>query len=268
LKKQIPETIDSVSTIGDNIKYLRKKEGLTQQAFAAKFDVTRAVIGSYEEGRALPKLSVLQQISISYDVTLDELVNTRLWQTTAQPAGNLRVLTTAVDFSNKEQIVVVPAEASAGYTAGYADPEFIQDLPSFELPVPELDKDKTYRLFQIKGNSMEPIPSGSYVICEYVIDNTDLREGKPYVIVTRDDGIVFKRLYKTNDHHLMLVSDNPDFETYTIPQTEVLEIWKSLGFISFQLPEKQDISVSQLHHMVINLKEELSRIKGSGKEKQ
>lgn len=51
---------------------------LNQKEFADLFDLTRANIGSYEEGRAHPKLEVLLDIAKKFSINLEDLVNTKL----------------------------------------------------------------------------------------------------------------------------------------------------------------------------------------------
>ena len=83
----------------------------------------------------------------------------------------LRVLATTVDRNNEENIELVPEKAKAGYARGFADPEFIGDLPVFRLPF--LSSNKKYRTFQITGDSMLPIPDKSWVTGEFVQDWND-----------------------------------------------------------------------------------------------
>ena len=66
--------------IGQNIKFLRKSIGLTQEELAKNIGVNRAVIGSYEENRATPKLSVLQDISYFFNISIDALIKQKLWE--------------------------------------------------------------------------------------------------------------------------------------------------------------------------------------------
>ncbi len=268
-----------MESIGENIKYLRKSKGLTQGELAQKIGVNRAMIGSYEENRAIPKLSVLQNLAHYFSISLDDMINKKLWeQTNTEPSEtqistyakgeNLRILSTIVDEENKELITTVPVQAAAGYTQGYADPDYIEKLPHFSLPLVELSKEKTYRVFQIKGDSMEPVKSGSYIICEYVANWVDVIDGKPYIVITKDDGIVYKRIYQNpgNSEQIILKSDNPEYEPYEIKLEDVLEIWKALGFISFDLPEKtDDLNLSHLHHMIIDLKKEVESLKNNTK---
>lgn len=251
-----------------NIKLLRKNKGLTQDEFAKKLGVNRAMIGSYEEGRAQPKISVLQSISNYFNVSIDDLINKDLslqHDDTSEivdiKGNNLRVLATAVDNDNNELISLVPTQASAGYTAGYADVDYIQKLPVFNLPFLELSRQKSYRVFQIKGDSMEPVKSGSYIICEYLLNWADVEEGMPHIILTKYDGIVYKRVYKDNTSELLLKSDNPEYQPYQLNFDNVLEIWKALGIISFELPDANSASLTQMQKLYFELKTEIEKIK-------
>lgn len=256
--------------IGQNIKYLRKSKGLTQEELAKNIGVNRAMIGSYEENRATPKLSVLQDIAYFFSVSIDDLIKIRLWtdaKTTAitdfVKGDNLRVISTIVDKEDKELIATVPIQASAGYTKGYADPGYIEELPHFSLPLIELSKERTYRVFQIKGDSMEPIKSGSYIICEYLANWEEIYDGKPYILISKDDGIVYKRLYNkiNNSGEIILKSDNPEYNTYSLKIEDVHEVWKALGFISFNLPESNELNMSKLHNMIMDMKNDIEKLK-------
>ncbi len=259
--------------IGQNIKYLRKSQGLTQGELAEKIGVNRAMIGSYEENRAMPKLSVMQVIAQYFNITMDELTNIKLWESTKPDTNlekrtkgeNLRVLTTVVDNTDKELITSVPVQASAGYTTGYADKEFIDELPCFSLPLTELSKERTYRVFQIKGDSMEPVKSGSYIITEYLPNWNEIVDGETYVVITLNEGLVYKRLYSRiqNQNEIILKSDNPEYQPYSVSIEDVLEVWKALGFISFNLPKPNELDVNQLHHMILDLKNEINSMKKS-----
>lgn len=256
--------------LGLNIKYLRKVRNLTQDQLADKIGVNRAMIGSYEEGRAVPKLPALQILSHYFNVSIDSLVNVDL-STESSSAGetqnidsagkNLRILTTLVDRNDKELITLVPVKASAGYAKGYSDPDYVETLPKFSLPFTELSRERTYRAFQISGNSMEPIPSGAYIICEYLQNWSDVKSGKTYIVVTKDDGVVYKRLYNNDNDTLLLKSDNPEYNPYTIPLNSISEIWKALGYISFSLPEPDEMHLGKLAAMVYKMQTELDELK-------
>lgn len=255
------------NVLGGNLKYLRKTKQLTQDQLADKLGVNRAMIGSYEEGRAIPKVSVLMDMAHYFNTTVDALIATNMDSAAAaipeeKTSGrDLRILSTIVDRDNNEMITLVPAKATAGYLNGYADPDFVESLPRFMLPFPELTHDRTYRAFQIQGNSMEPIPPGAYVICEYQQDWHDLKDGKTYILITRDEGIVFKRVYLHPSGELWLKSDNPDFEPYSIHLGRLLEAWKAVGYICTRIPEPDAISMGKLSSMIREMKQEIEGLK-------
>lgn len=253
--------------LGENLKYLRKINGLTQEELANKLNIKRSAVGAYEEGRATPKISVLQQLASIFNLSIDHLVGQSFKETGLSKLGNnvdvhgqnLRIITAVVNKANKEYITLVPGKASAGYTKGFGDPEYIEKLPMFNFPLPELSQERTYRIFQISGDSMEPIKSGSYIICEYVLDWEYIKEGEPYILITQTEGILYKRLYKNGDE-LLLQSDNPEYEPYTIPLMELMEVWKALGYISFAMPDPKEAAFNKLHNLMMDVKNDLSKI--------
>lgn len=229
-----------MANISSNLKYLRKKKGLTQQQFADTLEIKRSLVGAYEEDRAEPKYELLKKFAAFYELSMDELINDKIddkWKPKpkSDPA-NVRVLSISVDNQDRENIELVPVKASAGYMNGYGDPEFISALPKFQLP---MFKQGTYRAFEIKGDSMLPLQSGTIVVGEYLENWTDLKLGETYVIISKSDGVVYKRAgnkFKEN-RLLKLVSDNPVYEPYNIPAEEILEIWKAKAYISTAFPE-------------------------------
>ena len=264
-----------MNIIGLNIKHLRKSKGLTQEELAKSIGVNRAMIGSYEENRAVPKLSVLQDIAYYFSILIDDLVKIKLWEKSKfdldskllsdyTKASNIRVINTVVDKDDNELITTVPIHASAGYTNGYSDPTYIEDLPHFSLPLVELSKERTYRVFQIKGDSMEPLKSGSYIICEYLANWEEIIDNKAYILISKDEGIVYKRLINKikETGEIILKSDNKEYAPYSINAEDVFEIWKALGFISFDLPETDnDLSNQKLHQMIIDMKKDIDNLK-------
>ena len=174
--------------------------------------------------------------------------------------SNLRVLTTTVDSGNRENIELVAEKAKAGYTTGYADPEYIGELPVFRLPF--LSDKRKYRTFQLKGDSMLPIPDGSWVTGEFLQDWMNIISGKAYVVFTLNDGIVFKILENNiaRDGKLVLYSLNPLYEPYEVHVNEVREIWKFVNYICSEIPEPV-MPEKQIFQSIAVMKHDLERIK-------
>ena len=260
--------------IAQNLKYIRKEYGLTQADLARKIGINRSLIGAYEEGRAEPKLKTLLAIGQQFSCSLDDLVSGDLSESSDQkkkflvdmPGNSLRVLPIAIDRSDDRELAsLVPIKAAAGYMAGYGDVDYIESLPRFMMPFPELPQDRTYRVFQIQGESMLPMPSGSYVLCEYVQDWNRIQSDECYVLLTKDDGVVYKRVinHLQEKKELILKSDNREFDPYSIEAEKILEVWKAVGYTSFQLPDGnyQPVGLQELTQLVMEMKRDLDGLR-------
>jgi transcriptional regulator with XRE-family HTH domain len=256
-----------------NIKFLRKRRGRTQDDVAVALNLKRSTLSGYENGVAQPGIDILVSFSRYFNLSIDTMLKINIPVLSESQLGelergydayikgsNLRVLATTVNSDNLENIELVPEKAKAGYTTGYADPEFIGELPRFRLPF--LSEKRKYRTFQLKGDSMLPIPEGSWVTGEFVQDWREIISGKAYVIFTINDGIVFKVVENnlSNDGKLVLYSLNPVYEPYEVHINEVKEIWKFVNFISSELPDPV-LPEKQLIQAVAAMKSDLERIK-------
>ncbi len=233
-----------------NIKFLRKRRGRTQDDVALALDMKRSTLSGYENKVAQPGMEALMAFSEYFKIAVDTLIKidlTTLSQYELQQlergydiyikGSNLRVLSTTVDQNNNENIELVNEKAKAGYGTGFADPEFIKVLPAFHLPF--LSKSKKYRTFQISGDSMLPIPDKSYVTGEYVIDWHFIRSHQPYIILTREEGVVFKIVENKlkEEGKLLLSSLNPLYEPFELTAGEIREVWKFVHYISSEMPD-------------------------------
>ncbi|MTI22788.1 helix-turn-helix domain-containing protein [Fulvivirga sp. RKSG066] len=256
--------------ISDNIKYLRKKLGFTQEQFAEQIGIKRSLLGAYEEGRADPRINNLIKMAELCGTSVDIIISKDVSKlsdselNTDKYKRGKEILAITVDANDKENIELVPQKAAAGYTTGFADPEYIKELPKFSLPM--LPTHGTYRAFEITGDSMLPILPGTIIIGEYVEDVRDIKNGKTYILVTKSDGIVYKRVFNyINDNgKLFLVSDNRQYTPYQLDAEEILEVWSSKAYISVQFPEaddKSDVSTEQLASIVLELQQEIVKLK-------
>jgi transcriptional regulator with XRE-family HTH domain len=224
-------------TLNTNIKFLRKKKALTQESLAQALGISRSKLAGYEL-TITPPLDILVKISEYFGVSLDILIKEdlssyseyklrELLETDQFLRGRkLRILSTTVDADGRELIEVVSQRAKASYLAGFADPEFISELPRFSLPF--LPTDKKHRVFQVDGDSMLPIPDGSWIICEYIDDWLNIKDGERYVIVTEQDGVTFKIAYNRiqSEQKLLLCSSNPIYPPFEVEIEQVREVWR------------------------------------------
>lgn len=247
-----------MSNAGKNLRYLRKLRGWTQEEFANKLKIKRSLVGAYEEERAEPKLEVLEQVCTIFKLSLEDLLFNDLSE--ARGSGSYLDKRRQMKMvSESAEVRFVPVKAAAGYLTGYADPEFIDELNTFTLPMLAPGQ---YRAFEIIGDSMLPTPSGSVIVGEKVEGLDELKSSNTYVVLSRTEGVAYKRVMKNNrlKNKITLISDNPIYEPYNVSAEDVLEIWKAV-YILQKANAAPRWDVNQLAGMVNNLQEQVSTLK-------
>ena len=245
-----------MSQAGQNLKYLRKLRGWTQEEFAVKLGIKRSLIGAYEEERADPRLEVLEIVGDIFKLSLDELLLKDLSNTGESFLAKRRQQ--KMISSDRNVIHFVPVKAAAGYLAGYADSEFIDELNTFTLP---MLAGGNYRAFEIIGDSMMPTPSGSIIVGEKVDNSEDVKNDQAYIVVSRHEGIVYKRIVRNNrtKNKLTLVSDNPQYQPYQVNAEDVVELWQAQMVIS-KVSAQQRWDMNSLASMVNNLQSQVTTL--------
>ena len=246
----------AMSIANKNLKYLRKLRGWTQEEFAQKLRIKRSLLGAYEEERADPRIDILEVVADMFKLTLDDLLRKDVSDTKTNYIAKRRAQKLA---NGRADIPFVPFKAAAGYLAGYSDPEFVDELNTFTLP---MLSGGDYRAFEIVGDSMMPTPSGSVIVGERISDLDDVKSNQTYVVVSKTDGIVYKRLMKNNRQKtkMTLVSDNPSYQPYTVNAEDILEVWQAQMIIT-RANTQQRWDVNQLAGLVNNLQQQVSVLK-------
>ncbi|MDX6746294.1 LexA family transcriptional regulator [Polaribacter sp. PL03] len=253
-----------MSNLSENIKHLRALRKLTQESLAVELSVSRSRISSYEENRSMPTIEFLIDFSEYFKIPIDILVKKNLTKSkdiSFMEVGNKRVLfPIAIDSNNENLIEVVPVKTSAGYLLGYDDPEYIEQLEKIKLPFLPTGK---HRAFPIKGDSMLPMKNGSYVVAEFVEDIKEAKNGFSYIVVTKNDGMTYKRLENLVEEKqsFLLKSDNTSYQSYEVPVTEILELWKFTCSINTQEYEEHELKLSSIIQMFNGLGVELEALK-------
>ncbi len=260
-------------------KITQKREGyLSIDLMPKRYVMNGKNIGSYEQGKSMPDASVvIPAIAEFFELSLEDLLVAdleRLQSSTktinssavdrvklsSRKHNSSAIIREIIATTNKEDrlnIELVDMKAAAGYLDAYDDENYIKDLARFQLPF--LPKDVHYRAFEIEGDSMLPLPSGSIVICE-LQEKQYVKSGETYVIVSQNEGLVYKRVINevATKGQLLLLSDNPDQRTYmpfSIPIDEVTQTWKTKAFIV------NDTSVYSGDSLYGNVYEELKSLK-------
>lgn len=247
--------------ISKNIAHLRKIKGVSQEYMASDLDITRARLSSWEEHRADPPIDMLIRLSEYFNVSVDSLIKIDLTKVNdlrdlLKIGGNRILFPVMVDKDGNDLVELVPVKASAGYLQGYSDENYIENLPRISLPYTLNGK---YRGFPIIGDSMPPLESGAYVIGQFIENINDIRDGKTYVVLTQNEGLVYKRLYNKLDseNYIYLHSDNKAYLPYRLKPEEIFEIWSFVCSINSSDKQISDL----IYDALLNIQSDVAEMR-------
>lgn len=164
-----------------------------------------------------------------------------------------------VDSQNKDNIILVPVKAKAGYLKGFSNPAYIQKLPTYRMPG---INNGVFRMFEVEGNSMFPtLPNKSFVVGQFVENWVkDIKDNNLYVIISNkvEDGLVKRCLNRISKYNnLILKSDNRrDYPTQNLDPEDIMEVWEVKLHLNFSLPDPAD-----MYDRISDIEAELSTIK-------
>jgi transcriptional regulator with XRE-family HTH domain len=253
-----------MSIFSENIKLLRGQFGLSQQKLADELIITRVRFAKYEEGKSEPPFEILKRISKHFHVSIDILINVDLSKiplnSLLKMEGNRILLPITIDNSGKDYIEILPYKAKAGYLSGYSDPEFIEKMQQMQLPF--LSKGK-YRAFPVEGDSMPPHNDKSFIVGKYIEKISEIKDGKTYVVLSKTEGIVYKRLYRKPKRETIFIfhSDNAIYKPYEVKASEILEIWEHVCSFCTQEFKPDDLDLSTVKEMFFQIRKDIYNLK-------
>lgn len=251
-----------MSLFSDNIRHLRVKKEVSQSVVAKGIAITRDRLAKYEEGKSQPPLEILVKLSHYYHVSIDLLLTADIRKIDVDALmkmeDNRILLPIAVDVHGENAIEIIPHKARAGYLSGYSDPEFIESLQHVSLP---FLKNGKFRAFPVTGDSMPPHKEGSFIIGQYLEGLDNIKDGKTYILLTKNEGIVYKRLKRNGKSSLMLISDNAFYDPYAVKASDVLEIWEYACSIATTEFEPDEIAPQSMRELLYGIHNEIKALK-------
>jgi phage repressor protein C with HTH and peptisase S24 domain len=172
--------------------------------------------------------------------------------------------------TGEENIAMVDTRAAAGYPQYFLEPEYLVDLPKFNLPGPQF-RNSTFRCFQVIGDSMaETLYPEDWVICSYVDLSmgrksfNSIKEGYIYVVVTEEAVLVKRLLNRVQERgKIVIMSDNEAYATREIDVLDIKELWYVKAKLSFHFPNTRYNTlrkISGLEADLIHLQERVKKL--------
>ena len=207
-------------------------------------------------------LNVAQHFGLSVDtlltkeLTINELYKFDIFN--VSPEGRTKDKDEAV-----EETPLVYANNELEYIVNHNNKDFINNLPSIQLPN---IKEAKSRAFEVEGAEMEynnsGLHNGDILLC-IPADKTiekNLHLDKIYVIVTSKK-IWVRRLFSKQDG-LDFISDNPSYGKITLVNDDLLELWEAVAVYStfLKAPTRIEERVSQLEKDFTTLLDKMKKI--------
>jgi transcriptional regulator with XRE-family HTH domain len=253
-----------MSLFSDNIRSLRVNKKISQEKLAESLLITRGRYVKYEDGSSEAPYEILKKIAHYYHISIDLLLSVDVRKIPTDDLlkleNNRLVLPITVDKDGENFIEVVTQKVKAGYLNGYADPEYIESLQQISLPFLGPGK---HRGFPVEGDSMPPHEDGSIIVGRYIEKLGEVMDGKTYILITKSEGMVYKRLNKNKKNALVVESDNSFYPAYEVKASDILEIWEyecNIGRSDSKPEISEPITVQE---MFLELKRDISEVKES-----
>lgn len=251
-----------MSILSENMRHLRGQQKYAQQKIADDLLITRGRYAKYEDGSSEPPIEILIRLSKYYRISIDLLVGLDLSKYTLEKMmklpDNRTILPITVDEKGENKIEIIPEKAQMGYLQGYSDPEYIEKLQTISLPFLRNGK---FRAFPASGDSMPPFKNGTFIVGKYVENVDDLKINKTYIFITKNEGVVYKRLQKKTARNITVSSDNPLYKPYEIKLSDLVEIWEYSCSINTSEFENETLDMMTVKEMFLSLKKEIDLIK-------
>lgn len=251
-----------MSLFSDNIRNLRVQQKISQEKLAEALAITRGRYVKYEDGTSEAPYEILKKIAHYYHISIDLLLSVDIrkipMDDLLQLESNRLVLPITVNREGDNLIEVVTQKVKAGYLNGYADPEYIESLQQISLPFLGPGK---HRGFPVEGDSMPPHEDGSIIVGRYIEKLGEVMDGKTYILITKNEGMVYKRLNKNKKNVLVVESDNSFYPPYAVKASDILEIWEyecNIGRSDRKQENSESVSVKTLF---LELKRDISDLK-------
>lgn len=242
-------------------KQVREDHGFTQADFADKLGIKKST-ADIERGRT--KLSgrivteLLRQFSIN-PLWLFGESNQKYLQVSK---GDVSPKVISLDSAENENIMLVNVKAAAGYPHNLQDVDWYQQLPAFDIPLPEY-RNATHRGFQIEGDSMLPnFRPGEWVLGKAVPTIEEATNNRVYVVVLYDSVLV-KKLQKLPDlSKILLISLNEEYLPIEVNVNDIQELWQVNSKLTFNLDSPSESGLlRQLQQSMEELKSEFKTFK-------
>lgn len=242
-------------------KALREELRYTQQAFAELLEIPTTT-ADIERGKSKISGKVVAALMKHFQIN-------PLWlygdskEKYLNKLDNVAVFPKVITLNSQatDNILLVNEKAAAGYPQNIQDPSWYEQLPAFDLPLPQF-RNATYRGFQVEGDSMLPrIHPGDWVIGRAMNSFDEVMDSRVYVVVLADSILVKKIQKISKKNKIKLISFNESYLPVEVNFSEIQELWLVNSKLTFGVESTEESSLlKELKESMKELKSQLKRI--------
>ncbi|MGJ8683752.1 MAG: LexA family transcriptional regulator [Nonlabens sp.] len=249
-----------ISIEAKRFKQIREELGKTQSEFAELLDAG-STTADIERGKKKITGKIVTELLRQFHINPLWLYGNS-YNKNLETTGSTAPKIITMDTSERENMIMVPIKASAGYASNVLDTDWYQELPAFNIPLPQY-KEGSYRAFQVRGDSMLPVlQPAEWVMGKAVESVRQANDNRIHVVVTADT-VVVKKLRKSEiENQVNLISLNRDYPVIEQSIADIKELWEVNSKLSFDLDvhEGEEAMIS-LKQGLDNLRQEIQSIK-------
>lgn len=242
-------------------KQVRDENNFTQTEFAALLGIKNST-ADIERGRTKLSGKVVAELLKQFGINPLWLFGESNQKYLQVSKGDVSPKVISLNSAENENIVLVNVKAAAGYPHNLQDVDWYQQLPAFDIPLPEY-RNATHRGFQIEGDSMLPnYRPGEWVLGKAVSTIEEAANNRVYVVVLYDSVLV-KKLQKLPDpSKILLISLNEEYLPVEVNVNDIQELWQVNSKLTFNLDAPSESGLlRQLQQSMEELKSEFKTLK-------
>ncbi len=241
-------------------KVVREELGFTQSEFALQLDAGRST-ADIERGKKKITGKIIAELLKQHSIN-------PLWMYGFSFNKHIEVMgqtspkVIALDAHERENMLMVPVRASAGYADNVMDIDWYESLPTFNIPLPQYN-DGSFRAFQVEGDSMQPVLRSKEWVMAKAVESVRLANDDRIHVVVTCNSVVVKKLEKVaGQSYVNLISLNPEYPNIEQSIDGISELWEVNSHLSFDLDEpSQNDAITSLQQGLESLKIEINKLK-------
>ncbi|ARN79107.1 DNA-binding protein [Nonlabens spongiae] len=252
-----------LTTEAKRFKQIREELSKTQTEFAKLLDAG-STTADIERGKKKITGKIVSELLRQFNVNPLWLYGTS-YNKYLETGRSTSPQVITMDTSDRENMIMVPIKASAGYASNIQDTDWYNELPTFSIPLPQY-KEGSYRAFQVKGDSMLPVLQPDEWVMGKSVESLRLATDNRIHVVVTNDSILVKKMRKSDSaRSVNLISLNREYPVIEQPVGEIKELWEVNSKLSFDLDvhEGEEVLMS-LKQGLDRLREEIASIKEGG----